>query len=83
VFTVDGVLNAKFIKQIYYEDSDTLKINFVNVNPLPTKIQKTTIDDIEIETDSAEKISSLLFHNARKHIAKPLTEEERNFLQKK
>src|SRR6266498_2922386 len=64
MFTADGILDVKFLNPIYYEDSDTLKINFINVNPLPTKIQKTEIDDIEVEIDSAEKIRSLLFHNA-------------------
>src|SRR6266536_2931032 len=56
VFTADGTLDVKFLNPIYYEDSDTLKINFINVNPLSTKIQKTEIDDIEVEIDSAEKI---------------------------
>ncbi|GBB88557.1 hypothetical protein RclHR1_01510008 [Rhizophagus clarus] len=83
MFTVDGVLNAKFLNSIYYDETDTLKINFINVNPLPTKIQKTDIDGVEIEMDTAGKITGLLFHDARNKIAKPLTEEEREVLAKK
>ncbi|RGB37270.1 hypothetical protein C1646_757133 [Rhizophagus diaphanus] len=83
MFTVDGLLNAKFIKPIYDEDSDTLKINFVNINPLPTKIQKTTINDIEVEMDTAKKLITILFYNASKSIAKPLSEEEINFFAEK
>ena len=65
MFTVDGLLNRKFIKPIYDEDSDTLKINFVNINPLPTKIQKTTINDIEVEMDTAKKLITILFEQER------------------
>ncbi|CAB4412821.1 unnamed protein product [Rhizophagus irregularis] len=66
-----------------FHNSDTLKINFVNINPLPMKIQKTTINDIEVEMDTAKKLITILFYNASKNIAKPLSEEEIKFFAEK
>lgn len=82
IFTVDGVLNVKFLNPIYNEETDTLKINFINVNPLPTTIEKTEVDDVEIEMDTAGKINSLIFRNAKNKIARHVTEEESEILAK-
>jgi hypothetical protein len=66
---------------VYNEDSGTLKVNLIH-STLPTKFQKTKIEDIEIGKDNVGKIVYLLFHNASNRIAEELSLEEREFMKK-
>ena len=69
------------LNPIYYGDSDTLKIYFVDFIPFASIVcKKTDIEDIEIEVDGTGRIVCILFRNANKRIAKPITEEERKIL---
>ena len=55
------------------EVSNILKVNLI-YSTLPTKFQKTEMEDIE---NDMEKIVCLLFHNASNRIAEELLPEER------
>ena len=44
------------INLIYYEDTDVLKISFVNFTPLVFEFKKTEEGDIEVGMDNAWKI---------------------------
>jgi hypothetical protein len=58
------------ISTSYYEESDILKISFVNYTPPVIKLKRTAMKDIEMEVDNAEKIVSLLFYNVSNRIFK-------------
>jgi len=69
------------LNSTYYRDSDTLKVYFIDFIPSASTVcKKTDIEDIEIEVDGTGRIVCILFRNADKRIAKPITEEERKNL---
>ncbi|RGB22258.1 hypothetical protein C1646_68261 [Rhizophagus diaphanus] len=69
------------LNSIYYRNSDTLKVYFIDFIPSASTVcKKTDIEDIEIEVDGTGRIFCILFRNANKRIAKPITEEERKIL---
>lgn len=81
--TIDGKLPLT-LNRIYYEDLDTLKVYFTDhillASTLPNGSVKTDIEDIEVERDNTGRIVCILFRNAKKKIAKPISEEEREKL---
>ncbi|CAG8655219.1 uncharacterized protein OCT59_021832 [Rhizophagus irregularis] len=69
------------LNSIYYRDSDTLKVYFIDFIPSASTVcKKTDIEDIEIEVDDTGRIVCILFCNANEKIAKLITEEERKSL---
>ncbi|GES85698.1 hypothetical protein RCL_jg6695.t1 [Rhizophagus clarus] len=48
------------VDPIYYEDSDILKISFINFTPPVIKIEKTEMKDIKVGVDNDGKVVSLL-----------------------
>jgi uncharacterized protein YuzE len=69
------------LNSIYYRDSDTLKVCFIDfIPPASTVCKKTDIEDIEMEVDGTGRMVCILFRNASERIAKPITEEERKNL---
>jgi uncharacterized protein YuzE len=66
---------------IYYEESDTLKIYFVDhMPPISALREETDIEDIKVERDNMGRIICILFCNADMRIATPISEEEREKL---
>ncbi|CAB4438483.1 unnamed protein product [Rhizophagus irregularis] len=69
------------LNSVYYQDSDILKVYFIDFIPSASTVcKKTDIEDIEIEVDDTGRIVCILFCNANEKIAKPITEEERKSL---
>lgn len=78
--TIDGKPPLT-INSIYYEDSDILKIYFVDQPPTNTlQDMETDIEDIKVKWDNTDRITCISFHNAEKRMAKPIFEEERENL---
>jgi len=78
--TIDGKPPLT-INSIYYEDSDILKIYFVDQPPTNTlQDMETDIEDIKVERNNTDRITCISFHNAEKRMAKPISEEERENL---
>jgi uncharacterized protein YuzE len=87
MFDVREVVDGKpplTLNPIYYRDSDTLIIYFVDLVPSTSTLRngsvKTDIEDIEVERDNTGRIVCILFHNAKRRISKPISEEEREKL---
>src|ERR1043165_8747828 len=79
VFGTFGTENIPrlIIHPIYEENSDILKINFVNVVPSTITFKNTEAEDIKVRMDNDGKIVSLLFYNASNRILKTVSEEDR------
>ncbi|GBC04964.1 hypothetical protein RclHR1_05980002 [Rhizophagus clarus] len=65
------------IDPIYFEDSDILKISFVNYTPIAIELEKTKAEDIKVGVDNGGKVVSLLFYNSSNRVLKTLSKEER------
>ncbi|GBC09793.1 hypothetical protein RclHR1_09100006 [Rhizophagus clarus] len=66
---IDGKLPLT-LNPIYYEDSDTLEIYFIEHAELFCNVfvnnMKTDIEDIEVEQDNLGRNTCIVFHNAKK-----------------
>ena len=80
MFDIREVIDGKpplTLNPIYCEDSDTLKIYFVDDIPSTSTLQnnsvKTEIEDIKVKRDNTGRIICILFCNAKTRIAKPIS----------